>query len=584
MFGIQAPVFRDDPESSPFWNRPLALCAIVFLIASGVRAAQFFFLRSNDPSFEHILPVVDSKTYDDLSQAILAGDWMLRSVPVHFMGPLYAYFLAAIYGLFGHHYEAAHAVQYLLGASSAAIIFLAARQWFSNRVAFVAGLFPALSATLIVYEGYLLPEGMIFFLVSLFMLALGIVRRHPGHWQLWLILGLVLGLVSIQRASFFMCGFGLVFWILAGFAEKDFFRRSIQVAFFVSGIVIAIAPVTLHNRFIGGQWVPVTSNGAINFYIGNGIEADGTFGYGATLQQHEKKVAAGQATWMGLLGSEIMADPTRWFALMFKKIYLYWAAYDTPDNFNYALHRQFSPLTQFGQLPYYIVAVLGFIGMAAAWSRRHGIAELYLLVFLCMFSIVLVFVSGRFRLAAMAPMSIFASVAVWKAVAWVQSRQWPRFAAAAAGAVVLVIFLTRYIVEPFPIRINDYSMLAAYYDIEADQEGAIAVMQGAVRAFETPFPGNAGFEQKRQFGLFNARGELASRLARAGRWQEARVVLERQMQSNVYDAAVVLMLIQSYIQLGEKNRALVLARRMLDSAPDNAQLQSLMRQAQSLTD
>ena len=171
------PIFAGEQEYSEFWNRPDTLFIVVFLVALLLRIGQFYLLRAADPSFDHLLDGVDAKTYDDLARTILGGDWLLRSIPVHFMGPLYAYFLAVIYGVFGHHFEAVHAAQFLLGAASAGILFLAARSWFSNRVAFLAGLFPALSATLLVYEGYLLPESLIFFLVTLFLLFTGLARR-----------------------------------------------------------------------------------------------------------------------------------------------------------------------------------------------------------------------------------------------------------------------------------------------------------------------------------------------------------------------------------------------------------------------
>ena len=388
---LDVPIFHDDPEPIKFWNRPVVLFILVFCIALAIRSAQFFFLRANDPSFDNILSGVDTKYYEDLSQTILGGDWLLRSVPVHFMGPLYGYFLAATYSIFGHNYLAVHALQYFLGAASASIIYLAARQWFSNRVAFVAGLFPALSATLIVYEGYLLPESLIFFLGSFFILVMGLVRRHPNRWWLWLLLGITLGLPSIQRANFLLCAFGIALWIIFGFTENNLRRCAIRLAIFIFGIAIAIAPITLHNRIIGGQWTLVTSNGGVNLYIGNGIEANGEFGAGcgAICAQHTNEVSAGTTTWAGVLINEIQSNPTRWLTLMLKKTYLYWAAYDPPDNFNYLLFKRFSPLTQVGQFPYYIVATLGFIGMAVAWTRRRVLMELYLLIFICMISVAL---------------------------------------------------------------------------------------------------------------------------------------------------------------------------------------------------
>jgi len=582
--GTLLPIFHDDTEHSNFWKRTNTLFILVFSIALTLRIAQFFFLRTNDPSFNQLLDGVDTKGYDDLAQAILAGDWLLRSVPVHNMGPLYVYLLAIVYGIFGHHYEAAHAVQYFFGAISAATIFLAARSWFSNRVAFIAGLFPALSATLIVYEGYLLPESLIFFLVALLILFAGLARHNPNRWWYWLLMGFILGLAAVQRANILLCAFGFMYWIIFGFHQHILHRRSIAIALFIFGIVLAIAPTTLHNRIIGGQWVPTANSGPVNFYLGNSAEATGTLYFGTIFKQHSTEVNAGTTTWGKLLIDDIKSDPSRWAALMFKKTYLFWAAYDTPDNFNYELFKRFSPLTKYGQLPFYFVATLGFVGMVAAWPRRRFLMELYIFILIYMISVVIVIISGRYRLLEMAPLSIFAGVAFWKMVAWIRSRQWRIFTASCASILALLFLLDSYSVEPFPIRLNDYDMLAGYYERSGNTEGAFAAMQEAVRTFENAPKGDAVFEGERKTVLRRSRGMLAWRYTKAARWQDAESVLEAQMQSNDYDDALVLMLIQVYSQLHEKDQAVSLARQMLNKYPDNSQWQSVVQTTENFPD
>jgi len=576
------PIFHDDPEYSKFWNRPDTLFILVFSIALAIRIAQFFFLRTSDPSFNQLLYEVDTKTYDDLAQSILAGDWLLRSVPIHYMGPLYAYFLAIVYGIFGRHFEAAHAVQYFLGAASAAVIFLAARSWFSNRVAFLAGLIPAVSATLIVYEGYLLPESLIFFLASLVILFTGLAGRNPDRWWCWLLLGFILGLTAIQRANIMLCAFGIVIWIAFSFKEHFLRRRATSIFLFMLGIVLALAPITLHNRIFGGQWTLITSNGPVNFYIGNGAEANGMFNPGSIVEQHLKEVAAGTTTWRELLIDDIRHDPSRWVALMLKKTYLFWVAYDPPDNFNYELYKRFSPLTNSGQLPYYLVALLGLVGMVAAWPRRRFLMELYLFTFIYMFSVVLVLVSGRYRLLEMAPMSIFAGVALWKMVSWIQSHQWRKLTLTCATATILLIPLNIYPQVPFPIRMNDYLMLARYYDKSGNPAGSIATMQQAVRIFETAPNGDAMLEDTRKTALYFGRSQLARGYIKAARWQDAKSVLELQMRSDNYDDSLATMLVHAYTQLGEKDQAVILARKMLDRYPGDPKWQSVVQSIENL--
>jgi hypothetical protein len=320
----------------------------------------------------------------------------------------------------------------------------------------------------------------------------------------------------------------------------------------------------------------------MNFYIGNGVQSSGEFNPGSIFEQHSKEVAAGTTTWRKLLIDDIKSDPSRWVTLMLKKTYLFWAAYDAPDNFNYELYKRFTPLTKSGQFPFYLVAVFGFVGMIVAWPRRRFLMELYLFVFLCMISVVIVFVSGRFRLLTMAPMSIFAGVAIWKMVTWIQSRQWQEFTATCASVAIVIFLLNIYPRAPFHIRAVDYGMLASYYDANGNTDGSLLTMQEAVMVFEIASIDDAKLEGMRKVALRLCRGKLAWKYIKAARWQDAKSVLEHQMQSNDYDDELALMLVHTYLQLGEKNQAVSLARQMLNIYPGNLKFQSVVKTTENL--
>jgi outer membrane protein assembly factor BamD (BamD/ComL family) len=54
------------------------------------------------------------------------------------------------------------------------------------------------------------------------------------------------------------------------------------------------------------------------------------------------------------------------------------------------------------------------------------------------------------------------------------------------------------------------------------------------------------------------------------------------MQSGHYDESIILMLIQTYTQLGEKKQAITLARQMLNEFPGNSQLQSVLQETANM--
>src|SRR5262245_30194172 len=109
----RVPLLREQPEAVPFWRHPWAPLLVILAVGALARILQFLSLRASDPSFSDLLAGVDSKTFDDMAQSILNGDWLLRGKPVFYMGPFYPYFLTLIYGIFGHSFGAAHAAQYL---------------------------------------------------------------------------------------------------------------------------------------------------------------------------------------------------------------------------------------------------------------------------------------------------------------------------------------------------------------------------------------------------------------------------------------------------------------------------------------
>ena len=132
----------------------------------------------------------------------------------------------------------------------------------------------ALSASLIAYEHALLPEilGALLLTAGVGGLALAAGRgritraRPPGagsrsdstRWY-------------ARRAS---C------WCRCSRSGHWWRRRSAGCrarVLILLGAALAIAPVTLRNRVVGGEWVLVTAGGGFNFYIGNHAAADGGY-------------------------------------------------------------------------------------------------------------------------------------------------------------------------------------------------------------------------------------------------------------------------------------------------------------------
>src|SRR5207247_1262793 len=105
------------------------------------------------------------------------------------------------------------------------------------------------------------------------------------------------------------------------------------------GLALVIAPVTLRNRLLGGEWVLVTHSGGINFYLGNGPGAEGTFrvpdflpeAVNADAQFESFRTYAEKMTgrnlttkeasdyWYDMTWAFIFANPMKWLKLLWTK-------------------------------------------------------------------------------------------------------------------------------------------------------------------------------------------------------------------------------------------------------------------------
>ncbi|MGH9943687.1 MAG: glycosyltransferase family 39 protein [Pyrinomonadaceae bacterium] len=115
------------------------------------------------------------------------------------------YLVAAIYGLVGRNMLAVQFVNAVIGAATAPVIFLCARHIYGNlRVARVAALFVAFFPSLVLWSSQGLKDGPVVFLLAVAMLAtLKLGERLSAKYML-LILGALLGLLSLRFYVFYL--------------------------------------------------------------------------------------------------------------------------------------------------------------------------------------------------------------------------------------------------------------------------------------------------------------------------------------------------------------------------------------------
>lgn len=275
-----------NPRGRAVDPRPLAL----FFLAYAVRLVYVLQIR-DAPTFH--VPLIDGPNYFRMAAAIASGS-LTAGRQVFWQPPLYPYFLALLFASVGTRMEAIYAVQAAVGSLSCVLVYRIGRRVFGPRAALWAGVIMALYGPLVHFDAQPLTPVVHIVLVlgGLFMLlraagtgeaAVGalpptardgagetrIDRLSSTAWRRTWLAGVLWGLAAAATPNVLVAAPAAAWW--AG-------RRTRRAAafLFVLGIAIPIAAITARNALVAGEVVLISSNGGINFYIGNNPDYERT--------------------------------------------------------------------------------------------------------------------------------------------------------------------------------------------------------------------------------------------------------------------------------------------------------------------
>ncbi len=215
--------------------------------------------------------VLDGDWYRQRAREALAGEWL--SAASHFRGPLYPWFLAGLFRLFGESVHPVRVAQLLLGAANAGLVWAAARRFVSPGGALLAALLYAGYGILVYFDGEVLTLTLEMTLLLLFLLALTARGRAGAP-----LAGLLLGGAAILRPSILPVALPALLYLRPGGGGLP--RRApawrLAPAAFLVALALPILPVVIGYRVLLGDWIPISSQGGINFYLGNHEGADGS--------------------------------------------------------------------------------------------------------------------------------------------------------------------------------------------------------------------------------------------------------------------------------------------------------------------
>jgi len=421
-------LLRSLEESLPFKissGRDWSHAAIVFAAALAVRLIFFFLNMRNNPAID--FPIMDSLYHHEWAESIISGNFWGNEV--FFRGPLYPYFLALLYKLSSSSIPFALFCQHIIGSLTCVLIFMLASEYYSRRVAILAGLLAALYWPFIYFEGDLLIVTLVLLLDTLLLLLLSrSVKRNDS--RIFIAAGLVLGLSAVARPSIliFAPAVPISFYLLRHKnREGTGMRWGARSALVFLFCFLVILPVMIRNYLVGHAIVPIASSAGVNFYIGNNPESDGRTaivpGTSAPwLGGNEEAVAiAERASGKKLTPSQvsdyyfhrgiafITSQPSKAFRLVLRKLRMFWTSEErSNDKFIYF----FWDLSGMGKIPlpgFWIVTPFALVGLVLQWKRRRELSLLFFFLLLYMLGVVAFFINSRFRLPVVPVLIVFAS-------------------------------------------------------------------------------------------------------------------------------------------------------------------------------
>lgn len=412
---------------------------IVALVALALRLA-FVAEASRFVTFES--PLVDAYTYDRDARRVAAEGPGALELP-YYQPPGYPMLLGVIYAATGGSYLAPRILQAIAGAITAALVFLLAARAAGPRAAWAAGLLMATHQPALYFEGELLPPAWILLLDTAALLLLADADRRGDTGRRPVLAALLLGVSTALRPTALLLAAGAALWWRRGSRPPG--ARPALIALGV--LALPVLPFTLANVLGGGEPVPVSWNGGINFYLGNGASPDSLAaiqpGYAWDRLQREPlrhgvTTRSGEsAYWTKRALREAADDPVGWAAALGRKALRLLARRETPRNTDWEAFRADSrvlslPLPGFG-----VIAPLALLGLFARGPDRRVRGLLLVAVGAVAIENLAFFVAGRYRLQAVPALAALAGIGAAGLVRG--RREIPVGAIVAAGLFAVVV-------------------------------------------------------------------------------------------------------------------------------------------------
>ena len=452
---------------------PPALPSILAL-ALILRIAALFSL-SKSIYFDFML--WDEVVYHDWAQKILAGTFKTTSYCG--FAPLPAYITALVYKIFSTKILYIRFMNIILGTLTCWMVYLAGREMFNHRTGLTACLLASLYKPFIFYSIVPMKTALSVFLFAVIIyLFSAILNRYSAIKTL--LLGLSAGLLLNVRPNIALIIPVLPIFILLNLRKGKFpVKGFISVpALYAAGIIAAVSPFTIRGYMVSEDVGFTTPQTGFALYLGNNLNNPDPyfrpvqFAFSSPYEQGVQLIIEAsrrvERTLTTTEAASYWTDETvgmaleKPFALSWKiiqKILVMFNRFEPGDHYNIDF---LSRSVSFFKLPFIgfgLILPLAMAGIFILTANSRKLLYICLVTVLYGSTMVLFFMSARFRVPILVVLIPFAAAGISETVSRLRNR---KFAEIGIYTAIAVLFL---IVEFLPIRATDD--LSAYYNTHA---------------------------------------------------------------------------------------------------------------------
>ncbi len=436
-------------------KRSLLIACAIFSLALTIRLIYLYESPAN-PSFR--APIVDSDTYDETARQFAEGQGLGKSF---FWQPFfYPFFLSVIYFFSGNSIIAAKVIHVLLGSLTCALTYRLGAKIFDRKTGIIAGLITVFYGPMFFYESQLLATGWATLWVVVVVLLFLKTKEKNKSWH-WFFLGLCGALSIVTRPTFLPFFLAGCIWLL--FRIQRGLSLTIRLGAILSGIGLIMVPIGVAAMFTIDRFSILPFSSGINLYIGNNpnycqtltakpgkewdemLKLPSQYGVHADIWDYDRFFKQQVIKY-------VKSQPLDFAQGLGRKTLEFVCSREIPRNVSIYMFGKWSRLLRlltwkaggFG-FPFGLIIPLAVLGVILNRKRIPAIVTLFIILY--PLSVILVFVTGRYRVPIVPILAILAAAGLVSIKKMIMLKRRPEVMIMAA--VVLGTILLSTLPGPF---------------------------------------------------------------------------------------------------------------------------------------